>query len=223
MANVSIKDKEVQKSLKENVGRIISVRGVLKAGDPINPLTGDALEKDIAFQKNTQHRRYLLKDPHFKFTISGAELLKPEDGKKTAAEAYIAQSIYGDDKLYTVETRTDRAFAIGYKKADGVPKLINRESIAEKHFAHGQEITINFKVYEPKDGGDCGVGFENIVFSEQPKFWEGSRTGALGAFADWDVEADDLNDAEVVKDTGSEPDDSPEAGTSDDVWQNDWE
>lgn len=223
MANISIKDKEVQKNLKANVGRVISIKGTLKAGDPINPLTGDALDKDIAFQKNTQHRKYLIKDEHFKFSVNNAEIITHADGKKTAAEAYLAQQIYGDDNTYTVETKSNREFALGYKKEDGTPKLINRASVAGKHFAHGQLVTINYKVYEMRDTGDCNVGFENLVFEEQPKFWQGQVAGAIGAFADWDTEADDLGDAEVIMSEAEASQNAENEESDENLWENDWE
>ena len=66
---ISVKDKKVQESLKANVGKYIEVRGVFVSGDPINKLEGEALERDIRFQKETQHRMYIQKDPYIKFKL----------------------------------------------------------------------------------------------------------------------------------------------------------
>ena len=219
MAKVEIRSADAQKSLMANIGRVISVKGVLRSGDPINRLTGDALEKDIEFQKNTQHRRFIVRSPHYKFTIENAEVVAV-DKKKTAAEAYLEQQIYGDDGLFTVETKSERQdFALGYRKPDGVPKLINRKSIAGRKFSHGQLVTLNYKIYELKDTGEACIGFENLVFEAMPSFWEGADTNAIGAFPDWDIEADDLSSASSIPDGFEAVAEEEES----ELWDNQWE
>ena len=219
MAKVEIRSADVQKSLMANIGRVISITGVLKSGDPINRLNGDALEKDIEFQRATQHRRFLVRDPHYKFTIESASVVSV-DGKKTAAEAYLEQQIYGDDGLFTVETKSERQdFALGYRKPDGIPKLINRRSILGKKFSHGQKVTLNYKIYEVKDTGEACIGFENMVFEEIPSFWEGASSDAIGAFPDWDIVADDLLGAQEIPNGFEALAEEEES----ELWDNQWE
>ena len=196
MANterLSLRDKNVQAELEKVVGKIIEVHGVLTAGDPINKLEGEALEKDIEFQKNVQHRRYLQKDPYIKFRVSEAELTLVD---KDVAERLVFQTIYNDpkdgSKSVSVESKTK--FSIGYRNGDKIT-AIKLASLEGRKFAYNQGITVTYEVYKPKDGGDCGIGLANIIFDEKPKFYEfvdqSDRIGAV-AGQNWADEVDDL-------------------------------
>lgn len=234
---ISTKNNEVQESLKANVGKIIEVRGVLTGGDPINKLEGEALVRDIEFQRKQQHRKYVTKDPYIKFQVKEVKLaLKDKD----AAERLVYQMIYTNSdgqKSLTVETKS--RFTIGYRSGD---KLIpiKQSILAGKRFAYNQNITITYEVYQNKETEECGIGLANIIFDEKPKFFEYQNlTDRIGAVSgqNWAEEVDDLglddsNDSKPSKassgslesdgwssipdSVGEEPTDDSSTGSTDD-------
>ena len=222
---ISVKDKAVQESLKANVGKYIEVRGIFVSGDPINKLEGEALERDIRFQKETQHRMYINKEPYIKFKIEDVNMqLKDKD----AAERLVYQQIFTDSegkKSLTVETKTK--FTIGYRAGD---KLIpiKQSALEGRRFAYNQGITVTFEVYQPKEGL-CGVGLANIIFDEKPEFYESNfsedRIGVVEG-QNWATEVDDLGLDTGVQEPESaasdEPATEPAAESSGANWDEVW-
>lgn len=192
---IKITDENVQKNLALCVGKYIEVKGILSGGDPINKLEGAALQKNIEFQKNTQHRKYIQKDPYTSFRISNPAFeLKDKD----AFERLVLQKVYkgteGDTKYMTVETKN--RFSIGYRKGDVIVP-IKKSSIEGKHVSYEQGLTVTFEVYQVKDTGVCGIGLANIIFDEKPKFYQkdenGDKIGAIKA-QNWSDDVEDFGD-----------------------------
>lgn len=207
MERISVRDAAVQEDLKKVIGKIITVEGILTGGDPINKLDGEALVRDIAFQKEKQHRKFLVKEPYIKFTISD---VKMELKDKDSAERLIYQQIYKNpetgEKLLTIESKNDR-FTIGYRDGD---KLIpiKKDSILGKRLLFNQGITVTYKVYQMKDSGVCGIGIENIIIEGNPQFYDASvqmsRSGCPEE-QNWSTEvADFSNKGSIVKKTDPE-------------------
>jgi hypothetical protein len=209
MANterVSLKDKHVQAELEPLVGKIVEVHGILVAGDPINKLEGEALEKDIKYQRDVQHRRYLTKEPYIKFRINDVQMDLTE---KNIAKRIVYQNIFTDKetgvRALSVESKTK--FSIGYRNGDKIT-AIKLAALEGRRFAFNQGLTVTYEVYKPKDG-DCGVGLANIIFDEKPKFYEFvDQTDRIGAVEgqNWSDEVDDLGlDAAPAQDTQAAP------------------
>ncbi len=229
---VSLKDPAIKEELAQKVGKIMLVHGKLAGGDPIKKLEGEDLQKDIDFQKDTQHRRYPITDPHYKFRIEDAKLeLKDKD----SAERYLYQQIYeGKDgkKFLSVETKTD--FTIGYRKSPESIAPISRKSLEGKKFAFGQEVTLTYSVYMNKSTQEASIGFENIIFEERPTFYvpefNSDTVGAVEGQG-WDTEVEDFSDegGTVLPETPAPTDDGTDGGDpagdapAGDLWENSWD
>lgn len=219
VSRISVRDKSVQEDLKMVVGKIITVNGVLTGGDPINKLEGEALKRDIVFQKEKQHRKFLQKEPYIKFTISDAKMeLKDKD----SAERIIYQQMYKnpetEEKTLTVESKNDR-FTIGYRDGD---KLIpiKKDSIMGKRLLFNQEVTVTYKVYQMKDSGICGIGIENIIIEGYPQFYDSSKRDSLVGCPkeqNWTSEAADFGSEGTVVKSDSNEAAEPKSEFSD-VW-----
>ncbi len=197
-AKVNLKDSAVKAELAQKVGKVMTITGKLSGGDPIKKLEGEELAKDIEFQRQTQHRKFPILDPHYKFRISDAALKLVD---KDVAERYLFQNIYQNAdgvKMYGVETKTD--FTIGYVKENGKITPIKRESLKDKKFAFGQEVTLTYSVYMNKTTGEASIGFENMFFSKKPEFYAGGAgADTIGAVESqgWDTsEIEDFSDVE---------------------------
>ncbi len=207
---ISTKDNAVQADLAQHVGKIVEVRGILASGDPINKLDGEALQKDIQFQKEKQHRKYLQKDPYIKFKINNANLeLKDKD----SAERLVWQMIYEspEDHTKSLTAETKSMFTIGYRNGD---KLIpiKRSSLEGKRFAYNQGVTLTFEVYQSKETKVCGIGLANIIFDEKPSFYNAEtsidRIGACES-QNWATEVEDFSDDAPTAAPANEPANEP--------------
>ncbi len=233
MANanrVSLKDPAIKEELAKKVGKVMTITGKLAGGDPITKLEGEALQEDIKFQKEKQHRRFPVTDPHYKFRIEDAALnLKDKD----CAEKYLFQQIYTNaetgKKYFSVETKND--FTIGYKTAEGTIRPISRQSLAGKKFAFGQEVTLTYSVYMNKSTEEASIGFENMFFSQKPEFYVpefNADTVGVVEGQGWDTSSvEDMSEESgnvlpenTATETPAEP--APAQG-SESLWDNNWE
>ncbi len=227
---ISLKDKKVQAELAEKNGKLMTITGIYSGGNIISKLEGDALERDIDFQKNQMHRRYLKTEPYYKFNLSEVEQHLVD---KDVAEAWLNQQIYRDSngvKRITVETKN--SFAIGYRKENGKIAPIKRDSLEGKAFAYGQKVTITFAVYVPRSTGEPTIGFENIFFDTKPKFYiPQSNKDLIGTneVQGWELDPEDFSEEEgtVVPESAEADDgfDEPSEGSmseetaKDDLWE----
>lgn len=134
-------------------------------------LDGEDLQKSIAAEKQ-RGSQY----PNMNVRCE-AELLNPEvilkDAQPNGTEKYVHERIFAK-KDGTSCFRLERNKTLpkfGIRHQDGTIEEFNPEG---KHFGEGNVVTAYYKVYQPKNFANKGVGLQAIVFENEPIYYQGA-------------------------------------------------